>query len=716
MKQVAQNYKTGELSVRIVPSPSLRPGGVLVRSAASLISAGTERTKTETARMSLLQKARSRPDQVRKVLETLRKEGYASTYRKVMGKLDSLSPLGYSSAGTVVAVGDGVPEFRVGDRVACAGAGFANHAEQIFVPANLCVPIPGGVGLAEAAFTTVGAIALQGVRQAEVRLGETVAVIGLGLVGQLTVMLLKAAGCRVLGIDLDPWTVELARKNGADLSIVRGADPAVRAAEMSAGAGLDAVIITAGTKSNDPIELAAKILRDRGRVVVVGAVGMAVPRDPYYMKELDLRLSRSYGPGRYDVAYEEKGRDYPIGYVRWTEKRNMAAFLDLVAQGKIRFDEVLTHRFPVDRAPEAYDMLTGKSGERYLGIVLEYDSERKLETVVPLPGAPQRSSARAGIGFIGAGSFAKSQILPHLSGAVLRGIHTGSGLTAVDVGEKSGFAFAAGSPEGVLEDPQTGAVFIVTRHDTHAQLAQAALEKGLAAFVEKPLALNDRELEGVVEAAKTGGGRLLVGFNRRFAPMTRLAIEHFGDRKFPLAINIRVNAGAMPKDSWIQDRDIGGGRIVGEACHFIDLAVAIAGAPVTRVFAEALFDSASGTRLEDSLSMVLRLEDGSMASIQYLANGDTTYPKEHVEIFGAGRMAVIDDFRALTLVRDGVQRVVKAAGQDKGHKAEIEAFLSALKSGDPMAISLPEIQNVTSATFRVIDSLRSGLPQAVLTP
>jgi polar amino acid transport system substrate-binding protein len=708
MKQVSQNYRSGELAVRLVPSPSLRPAGVLVRNHASLISAGTEKTKVDTARMNLVAKARSRPDQVRKVLETLRREGYASTYRKVMGKLDALSPLGYSTAGVVSEVGAEASEFRVGDRVACAGVGFANHAEVVYVPRNLCVAIPDRVSFAEAAFTTVGAIALQGVRQAEVRLGERVGVIGLGLVGQLTTMLLKAAGCQVIGIDIDPWCVEVAAKSGAEVAVVRGADPVARAGELSGGMGLDAVIITAGTRSNDPVHLAAKLLRDRGRVVVVGAVGMALERELFYIKELDIRLSRSYGPGRYDVAYEEKGRDYPVGYVRWTEKRNMEAFLQLVARGAISLEHLTTHRVPVDEAPRAYDLLAGKVRDKFLGIVLEYQPDRPLEDCVSLK-VVSNVAGKQGMGFIGAGSFAKSVILPHLREVPLRGIHTASGLTAVDVGEKHDFAFAAGTPEGVMEDPQTGAVFIATRHDSHAPLVVAALEKGLAVFVEKPLALDDEQLARVEVAVRATGGLLTVGFNRRFAPLARKARDHFANRTYPLAVNMRVNAGAIPPDSWIQDPEVGGGRIVGEVCHFIDLAQYLCGARIRQVYAAPLFDKASGQAQEDSVSIVLTLDDGSVSTVQYLANGDPGLAKERIEVFGGGKVAVLDDFRHLSLWQDGREQVAKAPAQDKGHRDEVKTFLAATRTG-VWPISLEELVNTTRASFRIRESLRSCRP------
>lgn len=716
MKQIAQNYKSGELGVVQVPRPLLRPEGILVRNVASLISAGTEKTKVDTAQMSLLGKARSRPDQVKKVLETLKKEGVANTYRKVMGKLDSLTPLGYSCAGVVVAVGAKADGFRIGDRVACAGAGYANHAEAVYVPKNLAVKIPDGVGFDAAAYATVGAIALQGLRQADLRLGECVAVIGLGLIGQLTVQLLKASGCRVLGIDLDPSSVALARANGADVGGVRGVDDVeALAAALSGGYGLDAVLITAGTRSNDPIELAPRMLRERGRVVVVGAVGMGIPRDPYYMKELDLRLSRSYGPGRYDPDYEEKGLDYPYGHVRWTENRNMGAFLTLIAEKRLDLERLTTHRFNVDRAAEAYALIAGKRQEPYMGILLEYDAEPDLSSTVPLS-AKAAPKSQPGVSFLGAGSFAKSTILPVFRKplpVVLRGIQTATGLTASDIGTKYGFAFAAATPEAIIEDRETDAVVITTRHDTHAPLTIQALQAGKAVFVEKPLALTESELDDVLAVAREASGRLLVGFNRRFAPMTREVLRRLAGNPQPRAIQMRINAGEIPRDHWIHDPAQGGGRVIGEVCHFIDLAQVLAGAPITRVYAEAMRDPASGAVIDDVVSVSLRHENGALSSIAYFANGDTSHPKERIEVFAGGEIAIIEDFRRLTHVRRGKTDVTKAANQDKGHEAELRAFVESLVSGAPMPIPLESLENVMRATLKAVDALKTGEPQTV---
>ncbi|HEX2688849.1 MAG TPA: Gfo/Idh/MocA family oxidoreductase, partial [Kofleriaceae bacterium] len=504
MKQVVQNYRTGELKLDDVPAPASRPGGLLVRTVASVVSAGTEKTKVDLARKSLVGKAMARPDQVRKVLDTLKREGLVSTYNKVRNKLDSLSPLGYSAAGRVVAVGEGCEGFTVGDAVACAGAGYANHAELLWVPSNLCARIPDGVAFEEAAFSTIGAIALQGVRQAEVQFGETVVVIGLGLIGQLAVQLLRASGCRVIGVDIDSWKVELAQQHGIDLALLRGADVVGQTYQLTDGRGADAIIITAAAPDNDPVVLAGELARDRAHVVIVGAVPLDVPRSPYYEKELDVRLSRSYGPGRYDRRYEEKGLDYPIGYVRWTENRNLHAFLRALETKQVSAAKLITHRVPLLEAERAYDLVAGTIQERFLGVVLKYpEAAPPPPRVIATPGVRADRSA-ATVGFIGAGSFAGSMLIPilkSLPGVTLTKVCTASGLTARDAAIRHGFAASVSEPEDILSDDATDVVFIATRHDTHAALAAQALRRGKAEFVEKPLALDRDHLDAVLAAA-----------------------------------------------------------------------------------------------------------------------------------------------------------------------------------------------------------------------
>jgi len=713
MKQVLQEMDTGALRLVDVPAPLVRPGGVLVRTRYSVISVGTERSKIELGRKSLLGKARERPDQVRKVLDAVKREGVASAYRKVRSRLSAPSPLGYSCAGVVEAVGPGVDDIEVGQLVACAGAGYANHAERVWVPKNLVVPVPEGVAADEAAFATLGAIALQGVRQADVRLGETVAVIGLGILGQLTVQLLRAAGVQPIGIDVDAARVALAERHGA-AGVLRSEDVAGRVAVLSGGIGADAVIITAATSSEDPIRLAGEIARDRGRVVVVGAVPIRPPRSPYYEKELEIRLSRSYGPGRYDPEYEEKGHDYPVGYVRWTERRNLGEFLRLLSTGAVRMDELITHRFPFAEVERAYGTLTGEEGRGALGVVLEYPEEATEEPrrIVVRDVADPRAPVTGpiGVGLIGAGNFAQDVLIPSLKrlGVEFRGVVTASGLTARGVAEKHGFAYAASSADEVLADPGTHVVVVATRHDEHARLAAEALRAGKAVFVEKPLALDEASLEDVLGAASQGGP-LMVGFNRRFAPATQFVRERLERTAGARVVHIRVNAGAVPATSWVHDPEVGGGRLVGEGCHFIDLALYLAGSPAVEVSAQAIAGSDPAAALQDNVVVTLRCADGSIASILYTSKGNPRSGKERIEVFAGGVSAVIDDFRGAEV--HGAKRERWKGRQDKGHHAELEAFVRAVREGATSPISLAELENSSRATLRAARSLATGLPE-----
>lgn len=713
MKQVLQEMDTGALRLVDVPAPLVRPGGVLVRTRYSVISVGTERSKIELGRKSLLGKARERPDQVRKVLDAVKREGVASAYRKVRSRLSAPSPLGYSCAGVVEAVGPGVDDIEVGQLVACAGAGYANHAERVWVPKNLVVPVPDGVVADEAAFATLGAIALQGVRQADVRLGETVAVIGLGILGQLTVQLLRAAGVQPIGIDVDAARVALAERHGA-AGVLRSEDVAGRVAVLSGGIGADAVIITAATSSEDPIRLAGEIARDRGRVVVVGAVPIRPPRSPYYEKELEIRLSRSYGPGRYDPEYEEKGHDYPVGYVRWTERRNLGEFLRLLSTGAVRMDELITHRFPFAEVERAYGTLTGEEGRGALGVVLEYPEEATEEPrrIVVRDVADPRAPVTGpiGVGLIGAGNFAQDVLIPSLKrlGVEFRGVVTASGLTARGVAEKHGFAYAASSADEVLADPGTHVVVVATRHDEHARLAAEALRAGKAVFVEKPLALDEASLEDVLGAASQGGP-LMVGFNRRFAPATQFVRERLERTAGARVVHIRVNAGAVPATSWVHDPEVGGGRLVGEGCHFIDLALYLAGSPAVEVSAQAIAGSDPAAALQDNVVVTLRCADGSIASILYTSKGNPRSGKERIEVFAGGVSAVIDDFRGAEV--HGAKRERWKGRQDKGHHAELEAFVRAVREGATSPISLAELENSSRATLRAARSLATGLPE-----
>ncbi len=729
MKQVAQQNRRGTVSVMRVPPPALRPGFVLVRTRWSVISAGTERASVSSRQSSLLDRARKNPDLVAKVLEQMRQYGLSATMRSVRGRLESWSAMGYSSAGTVVEVGDGVEGVRPGDAVACAGAGYASHAEYVIVPKNLCVRIPKGVDLADAAYAPIGSIALQGVRQAGPTLGETVVVIGLGLIGQITVQLLKADGCRVVGVDPDAAAVALAGESGADLALHRTRDDVKKVVQtLTEGRGADAVVITAATPSDDPVRLAGELCRERGRVVLVGDVGLHLPRGPYYMKELDFRFSRSYGPGRYDTTYEEHGHDYPAGFVRWTENRNMQEFLRLIKSGRVDVARLTTHRFTVDQAPAAYALLAGKKGgarERSVGVLLEYPPEPSTElgsdAVVAVSAAPAADVAGAmSVGFVGAGSFAQSSLLPPLqgySGARLTTVCTANGMSAANVARMFGFAKATADPEEVFRAAEIGTVFIATRHNLHAPFVLRAIEQGKHVFVEKPLALNESELQQIVaalsKARKKQPVKLMVGFNRRFAPLVSEMKQFLRTAVGPSVMNYRISAGYLPASHWTRDPVEGGGRIVGEVCHFVDLMQFLCGSAPVSVFATPLGTGVESPADDDSVIATVRFANGSIGTITYAANGDSAVPKEYLEVFTTGRSAVLNNFRTLTLYQQGRSRTLKKATIDKGHREEVNRFLSAVQSGGEAPIPFAEIVAATRATFRMQESLRLSVPREV---
>ena len=713
MKQVLQNRKTGKVAVVDVPVPALQRGRVLVRTVASLISSGTERAAVEQARKSLLQEARERPDLVRSVLEKARTDGLKHTFGAVRDKLAASQALGYSASGIVVGVGEGVTEFRVGDRVACAGLGFASHAEAISVPKNLCVHLPVNIDFEAGAFGTLGAIALQGLRLAEPTLGESFVVIGLGLVGQLTVQLLKANGCHVFGIDVDPERITLAREFGAEAGCVADEGAAGVVNSWTGGRGADGVVITAASESNQPIELAGEISRVKGRVIVVGSTGLQVPRQTFYNRELSLKISMSYGPGRYDPDYEERGHDYPFGYVRWTEQRNIEAFLQLISDGRINIAGLVTHRFALAEAERAYDVIAGPSPTPHLGVLLQYDSAFEPGREIELSG--QSISARQGhekvrIGLIGAGDYLRAVLLPEFQngGAEFHSIATASGVSARDVGTKFGFARAVSDAESVINDSEINLLVIGTRHDLHADLAQRGLQRGLNVFVEKPLALNDEQLDRLLAVAQDSEGRLVVGFNRRFSGLALKAKEFFAARRSPLSFLYRINAGRVPKGHWIQDPHEGGGRIVGEVCHFIDLLQYWTDAPPVSVFAQTIASRNQEMVDSDSVMINLKFADGSNGCIAYLAEGDKTLPKERVEIFGEGSVFVLDDFSDAYLYRNGREEKVRLRKQDKGQVGEVKAVCRMVLEGASAPIALESLTATTRATFRILDSLRTG--------
>jgi predicted dehydrogenase/threonine dehydrogenase-like Zn-dependent dehydrogenase len=764
MKQVLQDARTGDLRVTDVPAPQMLPGCVLVRTAASLVSVGTERASAEFARKNLLSKAKARPDLVRDVMAKIQRDGLTATVGAVRSRLSQPQSVGYSSAGVVIAVGDGVPDINAGDRVACAGAGYAAHAELACVPRLLVAKIPATrkVSFDEAVFGTVGAICLHGIRTAGVGLGDTVAVIGLGLLGQITIQLLQAAGCRVLGMDLDAHRVDLAIQSGANAACSSANGFRDLCDQETGGAGADAVLITAETPSSDPVNLAAEVARDRAIVVAVGTVGMELERKLYYEKELDFRISRSYGPGRYDTAYEQKGRDYPIGHVRWTETRNLEAFLRFIAEGKLDLAPLITHRFPMDQAARAYDLITGRSAELFLGVLLEYpntvpaadhlqspnsrsviDIGSALEREEKMRQSPEFSReaqgfrlatpqsekiliAQAGlspdrdsigIGILGAGAFAQSTLLPALKstrGVSFVGVCNATGPGSRNAAEKFGFDYCSNSEDELLRDPKINALVIATRHHLHAAQVLAAIQAGKAVFCEKPLCLHETELASIVRAISERSSPphavppvLMVGFNRRYAPMATQMKAFLSDVHEPLSMHYRVNAGYIPAHHWVNDPEQGGGRIVGEVCHFVDFLCFLAGEPPIQVQAEMLGNR--GQYSADNMIATLKFADGTLGTITYMANGDRSASKERLEVFGGGSVAILEDFRRLELVRNGRKQIARNRwAQDKGHKHEMREFVSALQRKTPPRISPELIVASTLATLRLQNACQLG--------
>jgi predicted dehydrogenase/threonine dehydrogenase-like Zn-dependent dehydrogenase len=713
--QVIQYQKTGEISVDELPAPKLRPGSLLVRNVFSLISAGTERSSVETAQASMIQKARLRPDLVRQVMDNVNREGLMATYKKVQDRLDNFKELGYSSAGVVIE--SGVDDIKVGDRVACGGVGYASHAEIISVPRNLAVKMPDEVGFDEASFTTVCAIAMQGVRQADVRVGEQVAVIGLGLIGLITVQLLKASGCRVIGMDVAPRNFDLALTLGCDRCTLSNDDAVFEVQSFTRGYGADAVIVTAATKSDQPVELAIQCARKRGTVVALGAVGMNIPRSPFYEKEVNFRTSCSYGPGRYDSEYEERGHDYPLGYVRWTENRNMEAVLDMMAMRKLTVQPLITHRIPVEESLRAYDIITGKIQEPYLGVLIQYAEPSApvgLSRRVELRSAGTAVSGRkAVLGFIGAGNFTQSMLLPPVMKLTprLRGLATGKPVNAKNIGKKYNFEFCATDTSEIINDKDINLVFVTSRHDSHARYVTQALRAGKSVFVEKPPALNHEELEGVLDAysesARNGSSPLLmVGYNRRFSEPLLAMQKFFAGRTEPLVMHYRVNAGFMPSTHWMQSPEQGG-RFIGEGGHFVDVMQFLSGALPTSVYAVAPTDAAHRYN-HDNILLSITFADGSTGTIHYLANGSAAVDKEYLEVFGSQKTAQMWNFKKLECF-DGRKKSSTSYNGDKGHAAEMKALLEGFEKGTGSPVSIESLAATSRVTFAVVESLRTGV-------
>jgi len=719
MKAVVQDMKSGAMQVGEVPPPALKPGGILVRVRRSLISLGTERAVMALGKKGPLGKALDRPDLARKVLNKAAQEGYWGTYQVVRNLLAAPIPLGYSCAGEVMQVGEEASEFSVGERVACAGLAFANHAEVDYIPRNLAVKMPAALSYDSACFVAVGSVALQGTRLARLALGERVAVLGLGLVGQICMQLVRCAGGTVIAFDPDAGKHALARELGAH--DVLGDEEALRRSvtELSDGQGADAVLVCAASSSSAPLQLAAALSRLKGRVVLIGQTGMKLERRAFFEKEIELVVSRSYGPGRYDPAYEERGIDYPYGYVRWTERRNMQAFLELLGREDARVEPLITHRFAIDEAERAYEIVSGKRKEPAIAIVLEYDTHEQAATRLELrptsgeaPRAARGSLQSLRLGVIGAGNFAQGVLLPAFArqeGVRFEVFCTSSGFTSEAIARRYKAASCTSDPEEVIHDPNVDAVLIATRHDQHAPLALAALRAGKAVFVEKPLALDPDSLEVLRAFAREAGPpRLMVGFNRRFSPLAVACRRFFEGSREPLSVFYRVNAGQLPADSWVFDSVQGGGRIIGEGCHFIDMLCYLTGAWPRRVYAESLQAASEASVDRQSVQVSLRMSDGSVATLHYLSNGDPSLPKEYCEVFGGQKVAILENYRSLTLHCGNRRKRRRLMNQQKGFREEAAAFVGALRSGGPMPIDFETLVAVTRATFLVHESLDSG--------
>jgi predicted dehydrogenase/threonine dehydrogenase-like Zn-dependent dehydrogenase len=716
--QVIQYQKTGEISVDDLPAPKLRPRHLLVHNAYSLISPGTERSSVETAQASMIQKARLRPDLVHQVMDNVKRDGLLATYQKVRDRLDNFKELGYSSAGVVIE--SGAEDVKVGDRVSCGGVDYAGHAEIISVPRNLVAKIPDEVGFDEASFTTVAAIAMQGVRQADVRVGEQVAVIGLGLIGLITAQLLKASGCRVIGMDVSPQRFELALNLGCDQCILSNSDAVAAVQAFTRGYGADAVIITAATKSSEPVELAIQFARKRGTVVALGSVGMNIPRSPFYEKEVNFLTSCSYGPGRYDANYEQRGHDYPLGFVRWTENRNMEAVLDLMAQRKLDVNRLITHRIPVEQSLRAYDIITGKVQEPYLGILIQYpETSAPLVRRMELRAAPPAELGRKpSLGFIGAGNFTRSTLLPPIMkwDPRMRGLATAKPANAKNIAKKYKFEFCATDASEVIHDQDVNLVFVTSRHDSHARYVAEALRAGKSVFVEKPLALNQEELDTVLtayrEAEQSGACPLLmVGYNRRFSEPVRAIQKLFAGRTEPLTMHYRVNAGFMPSTHWMQQPEQGG-RFIGEGCHFIDVMQFLCGALPISVYAVAPADPSRHYQ-NDNIVATINFEDGSVGTIHYLANGASAVEKEFLEVFSSQKTARMWNFTKLECAVGRKKSTTSFSG-DKGHAAEMKTLLDAFVSGIGSPVGIESLIATSRATLAISESLQNACGKPVL--
>jgi predicted dehydrogenase/threonine dehydrogenase-like Zn-dependent dehydrogenase len=748
MKQIIQNYKTGELQLVEVPSPAVKKGFVLVGNVNSLVSVGTEKTMLEMAKRSLLGKALARPDLVKQVIAKVKSEGIMEAYKASMARLDNPVPLGYSCAGTVLDCGNVVEcILKIGDKVSCGGVGYASHAEIVSVPENMCVKIPEAVDLESASFVALGGIALEAVRMAKPSLGDKVAVIGLGLLGQITIQLLRVAGCHVFGIDISEAKIAMALAHGAEKGAI--SDAAVTSAITFAPEGFDSVIIMAAAKNNQPLELAAGIARERGKIVAAGLIGLEIPRKIFFEKELDFVVSRAWGPGVFDPEYNEKGLDYPYAYARWTAKRNLEEFLSQLSKGTVKVDHLISHRFPIEQALDAYDLIL-KGKEAYLGVLISYggiEREQKdwknnkvflgVQTQTTLkpdnlnklnqPDERNKPNERVSIGLIGAGLFARGTLLPAIKGVEgisFRGIATRTGLSGNHIGKKFGFTYSTTDASEVLKDPEVNLVMVLTRHGSHAKWVCEALKAGKNVFVEKPLCMNEEQLSEIVktyselETLNSELPLLMVGFNRRFAPTTREAIRLFSNISRPLIVTIRVNIGPVRKDSWIHDPEEGGGNVVGEVCHFVDLIQAVTGSSPVKVFAQAAHAEREGQHPEDSVVINLSMANGSIADIVYTTLGDKSFEREKVEIFGGGAACVIENFKSMRWSHGGKKKRIGGvfSGVDRGHRDEMRTIVDCLRQGKLFPVSFESYVATTRTTFAAVESLRTGKPVEIILP
>ena len=731
MKQIIQSYKTGELQLVEVPAPALKKGFILVRNISSLLSVGTEKYMLEMAKKSLLGKALARRDLVKQVIAKARAEGLFEAYKAAMTRLDNPVPLGYSCAGVVVEVApaDG-EEFKVGDRVACAGSGYASHGEVVSVPQNLCIKIPDNVSFEAGSFIAIGGIALESIRLANPLLGDRVAVIGLGLLGQITVQLLRANGCHVFGIDISEEKVKMALENGAEKAAISGKEDVLNSSKNYAPKGFDSVIIMAASKSNKPLEMAAEIARERAKIIAAGLVGLDIPRKIFFEKELDLAVSRAWGPGVFDPLYTDKNIDYPYAYARWTSKRNLEEFIYQLSKGSVKVKHLTTHRFPIDKALEAYELiLDGK--EPYMGVIIEYPSKRDQVSIDDYKSYKKKIILRSSqhitnnngrrtpcVGVIGAGLFATGTLLPILKKTKdlrLRGVATATGMKGQHIAKKFGFEYFTTDYRELLNDSEINLLFILTRHGSHAQFVTEALKAGKHVFVEKPLCINKEQLNQIIDCYQLSAishQLLVVGFNRRFSPFTRWLKDRFAGVAEPLSVHCTINAEPIPPGHWVHDPEEGGGRIIGEGCHFVDLIQYLTGSVPIRVYAETLTSSAGNPG--DNVHINLKMANGAVGSINYLSGGDKRYPRERVEVFGGGAVGVIDNFKAATFTRGGRRSRKRSwIGVDRGHRGEVDVLFDAIHNAGTVPVGFEEYVYTTMATFAIQESMRNGKPIAV---